>query len=59
MTIALDPGSDEVSHLEATWEAIFEGVRQGFARAYDALVEDPELRGQGYEASKCTFQMKF
>lgn len=49
MTIALEPGSEEVSHLETTREGIFGGVRLGFARAYDALVEDPELRGKGKE----------
>lgn len=49
MTIALEPGSEEVSHLETTREGIFKGVRQGFARAYDALVEDPALRGRGQE----------
>eukprot|EP00536_Pseudo-nitzschia_multiseries_P009320 jgi/Psemu1/200400/e_gw1.257.23.1 len=49
MTIALGPGSDEVSHLETTREGIFRGVRLGFARAYDALVEDPKLRGKGKE----------
>lgn len=49
MTIALEPGSDEVSHLETTREGIFQGVRQGFARAYDALVEDPAMRGRGKE----------
>ena len=49
MTIALEPGSEEVNHLETTREGIFQGVRQGFARAYDALVEDPALRGRGQE----------
>jgi len=49
MTIALEPGSDEVSHLETSREGIFKGVRQGFARAYDALVEDPAMRGKGME----------
>jgi hypothetical protein len=49
MTIALEPGSEEVDHLETTREGIFKGVRQGFARAYDALVEDPAMRGRGKE----------
>merc|ERR1712232_536693 len=49
MTIALEPGSEEVSHLETSREGIFKGVRQGFARAYDALVEDPTMRGKGHE----------
>ena len=49
MTIALEPGSEDVDHLETTREGIFKGVRQGFARAYDALVEDPHMRGRGKE----------
>jgi predicted acylesterase/phospholipase RssA len=54
MTIALEPGTEAVSHLETSREAIFEGVRRGFARAYDALVYDPTHRGRGYEvAMKC------
>jgi predicted patatin/cPLA2 family phospholipase len=55
MTIALEPGSDEVSHLEITREGIFKGVRQGFARAYDALVEDPDKRGRGEEMALLYF----
>jgi predicted patatin/cPLA2 family phospholipase len=55
MTIALEPGSDEVSHLETTREGIFKGVRQGFARAYDALVEDPDKRGRGKEMALLYF----
>jgi len=55
MTIALEPNSDEVSHLETTREGIFNGVRQGFARAYDALVEDPTLRGKGKEMALVYF----
>ena len=55
MTIALEPGSDDVSHLETTREGIFKGVRQGFARAYDALVEDPAMRGRGKEMALLYF----
>lgn len=47
LTIALPPGSQEVARLETGREAIFEGVRHGFARAYDALVADPAERGRG------------
>jgi len=47
LTIALPPGSEEVARLETGREAIFEGVRRGFARAYDALVQDPAERGRG------------
>ena len=55
MTIALEPGSEDVSHLETTREGIFKGVRQGFARAYDALVEDPAMRGKGKEMALLYF----
>mmetsp|Transcript_24166 Transcript_24166/g.57009 ORF Transcript_24166/g.57009 Transcript_24166/m.57009 type:complete len:242 (+) Transcript_24166:332-1057(+) len=55
MTIALAPGSEEVSHLETTREGIFRGVRLGFARAYDALVEDPAMRGRGEEMARRVF----
>ena len=47
LPIAVPPGSDEVTRLETGREAILKGVRRGFARAYDALVEDVEQRGQG------------
>lgn len=47
MTVAVPPGSPEVTRLEARRPVIFEGVRRGFARAYDALVEDPAERGRG------------
>lgn len=47
LTVALSPGSEEVTRLETGREAIFNGVRRGFARAYDALVEDPSERGRG------------
>jgi len=52
MPIALPPGSPEVTRLETGREAIFEGVRRGFARAYDALVEDVEERGRGHIVAK-------
>ena len=52
LTVALPPGSPEVGRLETGREAIFEGVRRGFARAYDALVEDPGERGRGAEIAK-------
>ena len=47
LAIAGPPGMPEVKRLEVGREAIFEGIRNGFARAYDCLVEDPALRGQG------------
>lgn len=55
MTIALPPGSDEVTRLETGRKEIFEGVRRGFARAYDALVDDPNERGRGAIVAKEVF----
>jgi predicted acylesterase/phospholipase RssA len=55
MAVALPPGSEEVTRLETGREAIFEGVRRGFARAYDALVEDPAERGRGAIVAKQYF----
>ena len=55
MAVALPPNSDEVTRLETGREAIFEGVRRGFARAYDALVEDPAERGRGAIVAKECF----
>ena len=52
MAIAVPPGSPEVPRLETGREAIFEGVRRGFARAYDCLVEDPNERGRGAIVAK-------
>lgn len=52
MAIAVPPGSKEVTRLETRREEIFDGVRRGFARAYDALVEDPNERGRGMEVAK-------
>ena len=55
LPIAVGPGSEEVTRLETRREAIFEGVRRGFARAYDALVEDVNLRGKGAEVARTVF----
>lgn len=55
LTVALPPGQKEITRLETSREAIFEGVRQGFARAYDTLVEDPGERGRGYEVATSFF----
>ena len=55
LTVAIPESIPEVPRLEARREAIFEGVRDGFARAYDALVEDPSMRGKGYEVAKQYF----
>jgi len=55
LTIAVPPGSPEVARLETRRPAIFDGVRRGFARAFDALVEDPSQRGKGEDTSKKYF----
>jgi predicted acylesterase/phospholipase RssA len=55
MTVACPPGSAEVTRLETGRVAIFEGLRRGFARAYDCLVEDPQERGKGMEIAKHYF----
>ncbi|CAJ1969548.1 unnamed protein product [Cylindrotheca closterium] len=52
LALALPPGSEEIARLEVDRKAIFEGVRRGFARAYDALVEDPKERGRGHIVAK-------
>jgi len=55
MALAAPPGSQEVTRLETGRQAIFEGLRRGFARAYDCLVEDPSERGRGTEVAKLAF----
>ena len=55
LPIAVPPGSPEVKRLETGREPILQGVRRGFARAYDALVEDVELRGKGEEVAMQIF----
>jgi predicted acylesterase/phospholipase RssA len=55
MTIAVPPGSPEIGRLESRRLVIFDGVRRGFARAYDALVEDPKERGKGNEVARRFF----
>ncbi|KAL3793320.1 hypothetical protein HJC23_003830 [Cyclotella cryptica] len=55
LPIAVPPGSQEVTRLETGRQAIFEGVRRGFARAYDVLVEDVEQRGKGVMVAKEVF----
>jgi hypothetical protein len=55
MAMAMPPGSPEVSRLENDRKTIFLGIRRGFARAYDCLVEDPTERGRGDEVAKIIF----
>ena len=42
--IAKPAGRPEIGRLETSREAIFNGMRDGFAAAYDSLVLDPALR---------------
>ncbi|VEU33660.1 unnamed protein product [Pseudo-nitzschia multistriata] len=55
LTVAIPPEIPEIARLEVGREAIFEGVRTGFARAYDALVEDPSQRGRGETVARLYF----
>jgi hypothetical protein len=55
MPIAVPPGSPEITRLEMRRGTILDGVRRGFARVYDALVEDPTQRGQGMAMAKMYF----
>jgi len=55
LPIAMPPGSTEITRLETRRENILEGVRRGFARAYDALVEDSRERGRGMIVAKQCF----
>jgi predicted acylesterase/phospholipase RssA len=55
MAIAVPPGSEEVTRLEVDRNAIFRGLRRGFARAYDCLVPDPALRGKGIDVAELFF----
>ena len=55
LPIAVPGGSPEVKRLETGREPILQGVRRGFARAYDALVEDVEQRGKGMEVAMQIF----
>ena len=55
LPIAMPPGSAEITRLETRRENILEGVRRGFARAYNALVEDSRERGTGMIVAKQCF----
>lgn len=55
LPVAVPPGSPEVARLETGREPILQGVRRGFARAYDALVEDVAQRGKGMEMAMQIF----
>jgi predicted patatin/cPLA2 family phospholipase len=50
MCIALPAGTKaEVKRFETSRAVIFDSVRQGFAAAYDTLVQDNDLKGKGWE----------
>jgi hypothetical protein len=55
MPIAVPPGSPEITRLEMRRNKILDGVRRGFARTYDALVEDPKERGRGMDVAMIYF----
>jgi len=55
MPIAVPPGSPEITRLEMRRCKILDGVRRGFARTYDALVEDPKGRGRGMDIAMLYF----
>ena len=55
MCLALGFGSPEIKRLETGREAILDGVRRGFALTFNALVEDPSLKGKGDEISRKVF----
>ena len=48
MCVALAPGNPEITRMETRREVIFDGVKRGFARAYDALVEEESEIGRGW-----------
>jgi hypothetical protein len=51
-TVAPYAGVKEVNRIETRREAIFDAVREGFANAFDQLVDDPALVGQGLVIAK-------
>ena len=55
MAVAIPPGSPDVKRSETNRKEIFEGVKRGFAAAYDALVEDESLVGKGKEVADEVF----
>ncbi|GMH83696.1 hypothetical protein TL16_g09687 [Triparma laevis f. inornata] len=51
LTVALAKGEKEIGRSEIGREEIFNGVRKGFAAAYDALVFEEEEVGKGWEVA--------
>ena len=51
LTVALAKGEKEIGRSEIGREEIFNGVRRGFAAAYDALVFEEREVGKGWEAA--------
>jgi hypothetical protein len=56
LPIAMPPGLPKVPKMETGREAIFWGVRRGFTRAYDTLVEDPGQRERYRNCGTCVPQ---
>jgi len=55
MTIALREDMPEIHRLEMRRPVLLEGVRNGFAVAYDMLVQDAGMRGKGAEVARQVF----
>ncbi|GMI50840.1 hypothetical protein TeGR_g5063 [Tetraparma gracilis] len=55
LCIALPEGAAEIKRMERGRSEIFEGVRSGFARCYDALADEPGERGRGEEVAREVF----
>jgi hypothetical protein len=57
MTIALREDMPEIHRLEMRREVLLEGVRNGFAVAYDLLVPEEGKKGKGTEVAREVFRM--
>ncbi|KAF8820654.1 phospholipase, patatin family protein [Cardiosporidium cionae] len=53
--IALPAEGIEISRSNLNRKVLFEGIRAGFARAFNTLVEDPDQRGKGDAIAKQIF----
>lgn len=48
--VALPEGIEEVSRMETSRDVILENIKHGFAAAYDALIDDPQLRVSSFRS---------
>jgi len=55
MTIALKEDMPEIHRLEMRRQVLLEGVRNGFAVAYDMLVQEEGMKGKGAEVALQVF----